>query len=93
MRWAVNVVSISKMRERKETTKCQTETREAKRLLEFLSKHRWEDNNKMDVAEIEHHIRARMEFRSYKIRYLLSQLSQIVQTVASANTRFFCCST
>lgn len=31
MRWAVNVVSISKMRERMETTKCQTETHEAKR--------------------------------------------------------------
>jgi hypothetical protein len=39
-RWVVNVVSISKMRERMETTKCQTETHEAKRLHEFLSKHR-----------------------------------------------------
>jgi len=64
MRLAVNVVSVSMMRERMKTTECQTETHEAKRLREFLSKHRWEDNNKTDVAEIEHHIRARMEFRS-----------------------------
>ena len=63
----MNVVSISKMRESKEITKCRTETHEAKRLREFLYKHRWEDNNKTDVPEIEHHIRARMEFMSYKI--------------------------
>ena len=90
MRWVVNVVSISKMRERMETTKCQTETQEAKRLREFLSKHRWEDNNKTGVPEIEHHVRARMEFRSHKIQYLFSQMSLIVQTVASAKTRFLC---
>ena len=38
----VKGLSISKMRERMETTKCQTETHETKRLREFLSKHRRE---------------------------------------------------